>query len=116
MGDNFSPGLLEKLASLKADILIQDELNHPSLFWMNDRLRKRRGPGNRYPIISIAHHLRSSERRPAWQNAIARKVERYLHSGTDSFNSQATAGRSKAWLARAWVIRPVSSLTLQGTG
>lgn len=92
MGDNFSPGLLEKLASLKADILIQDELNHPSLFWMNDRLRKRRGPGNRYPIISIVHHLRSSERRPAWQNAIARKVERRYLRSVDGFifNSQTT--------------------------
>jgi glycosyltransferase involved in cell wall biosynthesis len=92
LADNFSPGLLERLASLKADVLLQDELNHPSLFWMNDRLRKRRGSGNRYPIVSIVHHLRSSERSTVWQNAIARRVEgRYVRS-VDGFifNSQTT--------------------------
>jgi glycosyltransferase involved in cell wall biosynthesis len=94
IGDNFSPRLLEKLARLKADVLLQDELNHPSLFWMNDRLRKRKGPLSGYPIVSIVHHLRSSERRPVWQNSIARQVElRYLRS-LDGFifNSQTTRG------------------------
>jgi len=67
------------------DLLIQDELNHPSLLSANSRPR-------RYPIISLVHHLRSSEQRPAWQNWFYRVVEkRYLNS-VDGFifNSQTT--------------------------
>jgi glycosyltransferase involved in cell wall biosynthesis len=67
------------------DLLIQDELNHPSLLSANGR------PHN-YPIISLVHHLRCSEQRPAWQNWFYRLVEkRYLES-VDGFifNSQTT--------------------------
>ena len=56
------------------DILIQDELNHPSLIFAN------RGP-HPYPIISLVHHLRCSELRPRWQNALYRIIEKqYLQS------------------------------------
>ncbi|MBL7943358.1 MAG: hypothetical protein JNM00_11355, partial [Flavobacteriales bacterium] len=54
--DNFTFKLPSDL-----DILIQDELNHPSL------IRSNRYP-NPYPIISLVHHLRCSELRPKWQN------------------------------------------------
>jgi len=67
------------------DLLIQDELNHPSLISANSRPRQ-------YPIISLVHHLRCSEQRPAWQNWLYRLVEmRYLNS-VDGFifNSQTT--------------------------
>ena len=67
------------------DLLIQDELNHPSLIFAN------RGK-HPYPIISLVHHLRSSELRPKWQNAFYRLVEKqYLESvGGFIFNSQTT--------------------------
>jgi glycosyltransferase involved in cell wall biosynthesis len=56
------------------DILIQDELNHPSL------LRANAGP-HPYPVVSLVHNLRSAEPRPAWQNAVYRWIEaRYLRS------------------------------------
>jgi glycosyltransferase involved in cell wall biosynthesis len=81
LADNFSfclpPGL---------DVLIQDELNHPSLLAAN-----RSKP---YPVVSLVHHLRCSEQRPAWQNWFYRMVEeRYLQS-VDGFifNSQTTRG------------------------
>jgi glycosyltransferase involved in cell wall biosynthesis len=67
------------------DILIQDELNHPSLIFAN------RGK-HPYPIISLVHHLRCSELRPKWQNTLYRIVEkRYLES-VDGFifNSETT--------------------------
>lgn len=66
------------------DVLIQDELNHPSLIFAN-----RRKP---YPVVSLVHHLRCSELRPVWQNWFYRIVEkRYLHS-VDGFifNSRTT--------------------------
>ena len=67
------------------DLLIQDELNHPSLLAANSRPHP-------YPIISLVHHLRCSELRPDWQNWFYRLVEkRYLNS-VDGFifNSQTT--------------------------
>ena len=67
------------------DILIQDELNHPSLIFPN------RGK-HPYPVISLVHHLRCSELRPNWQNTFYRWVERkYLRSvGGFIFNSRTT--------------------------
>ncbi len=82
LGDNIHfrlpPGL---------DLLIQDELNHPSLLAANR-------PPHPYPIISLVHHLRCSEHRPAWQNTLYQMVEkRYLRS-VDGFifNSATTRG------------------------
>ncbi len=73
------------------DLLIQDELNHPSLLFAN-RCPRPPAPDRGYPVISLVHHLRSSEQRPAWQNWFYRLVEkRYLES-VDGFifNSQTT--------------------------
>lgn len=69
------------------DIIIQDELNHPSLISAN----RERHP---CPVVSLVHHLRCSEQRPGWQNFFYRLVEtRYLRS-VDGFifNSQTTRG------------------------
>lgn len=67
------------------DILIQDELNHPSLIFAN----RGRHP---YPIISLVHHLRCSERRPEWQNVFYRWVEQKYLRSVDGFifNSRTT--------------------------
>lgn len=79
LGDNLRfrlpPGL---------DLLIQDELNHPSLLAAN-----RTKP---YPIISLVHHLRCSELHPAWQNICYRAIERSYLRSVDGFifNSQTT--------------------------
>jgi glycosyltransferase involved in cell wall biosynthesis len=73
------------------DLLIQDELNHPSLLSANRRPHPP-APEREYPIISLVHHLRCSEQRPAWQNWFYRLIEkRYLES-VDGFifNSQTT--------------------------
>ena len=69
------------------DILIQDELNHPSL------IRANRKP-HPYPIISLVHHLRCSELRPKWQNDFYRMVERKYLQSVDGFifNSETTKG------------------------
>jgi glycosyltransferase involved in cell wall biosynthesis len=69
----------------KLDILIQDELNHPSLLVANTQR-------STYPVISLVHNLHSSEQRPAWQNAIYRKIEKLYLNSVDGFifNSDAT--------------------------
>ena len=85
---NYAAHLLDNLTfrlPQNLEILIQDELNHPSLIFANQ--------GNHpYPIISLVHHLRCSELRPKWQNVFYRWIEkRYLQS-VDGFifNSRTT--------------------------
>ncbi len=67
------------------DILIQDELNHPSLLAANRRPHP-------YPIVSLVHHLRCSELRPKWQNDFYRIVEKQYLKSVDGFifNSKTT--------------------------
>ena len=69
------------------DILIQDELNHPSLISANGRKHP-------YPILSLVHHLRCSELRPKWQNILYGWVEKKYLRSVDGFifNSKTTAG------------------------
>jgi glycosyltransferase involved in cell wall biosynthesis len=88
LADNLSPTLYRRLSDGSLDVLLQDELNHASLFWVNRRLRAQVG----YPIVAIVHHLRCSEVRPAWQNRLYRWVERRYLSTVDGFifNSQTT--------------------------
>jgi Glycosyl transferase 4-like domain len=88
LGDNVSPELYRRLRRTPFDVLLQDELNHPSLFWLNQRLRRY----VRYPIVTIVHLLRCSEPRPAWQNRLYRWVERRYLVGLDGlvFNSRTT--------------------------
>ena len=80
--DNFSFRLPANI-----DILIQDELNHPSLITANQKPHP-------YPVVSLVHHLRSSELRPKWQNDLYRMVEKKYLQSVDGFifNSQTTMG------------------------
>ena len=80
--DNFSFRLPKGL-----DILIEDELNHPSLIWAN-------GEKHPYPVISLVHHLRCSELRPQWQNDFYRVIEKKYLRSVDGFifNSKTTEG------------------------
>ena len=85
---NFSLDLTQQMQSTRFDVLLQDELNHPSLWIFNRRLRRQRNA----PIVSIVHHLRSSEQRPAWQNWFYRQIERAYLLSVDGFvfNSRTT--------------------------
>ncbi|HET6594827.1 MAG TPA: glycosyltransferase family 4 protein [Anaerolineales bacterium] len=69
------------------DILIQDELNHPSLVFAN----RGRHP---YPVISLVHHLRGSERRPEWQNMFYRWVEKKYLQSVDGFIFNSTTTKT----------------------
>ena len=66
-------------------LIIEDELNHPSLLFAN----RRQHP---YPVISLVHHLRCSELRPKWQNDLYRVVEKKYLQSVDGFifNSKTT--------------------------
>ncbi|MCC6456426.1 MAG: glycosyltransferase family 4 protein [Caldilineaceae bacterium] len=79
---------VRKIACSRYDLLLQDELNHPSLFILNPLLRTLTAS----PIVSIVHHLRSSEDHPALWLPIYRTVERRYLRSVDGFifNSQTT--------------------------
>lgn len=75
--DNFSPGFNRRLERLDCEVLLQDELIHPSFFRLNPRLRRRL----RCPIIALVYHLRANEAHPPWRRRFYRWVEqRYLRS------------------------------------
>jgi glycosyltransferase involved in cell wall biosynthesis len=96
--DNLRTNLTQQVEEARLDLLLEDELNHPSLVFLNQGLRKRAG----IPIVSIVHHLRCSELRSAWQNACYAAIERTYLGGVDGFvfNSRATA-RSVQRLTRS---------------
>ena len=79
--DNLSRGLTRRLLYTRFDVLIQDELVHPSSFWLNRRFR----PRITYPIVALAHHLRCREQRPALQNHIYKLVEQSYLNSVDAF-------------------------------
>lgn len=88
LGDNLSSDWRRRLRDTQVDILLQDELNHPSLAWINQELRRHVD----YPIVSIVHHLRASENHPLWIKWLYRLVERRYLRSVDAFifNSHTT--------------------------
>ncbi len=88
LAHNLDRGWVEQIVRLKLDLLLQDELNHPSLVGLNVALRKRVA----YPMISIVHHLRGSEQHPGGLSWLYRKIERQYLRSVDGFvfNSQTT--------------------------
>jgi glycosyltransferase involved in cell wall biosynthesis len=83
------------------DVLIQDELNHPSLLAAN-------AGQPAYPIISLVHHLRCSEQHPPVLRLIYAAIEkRYLRS-VDGFifNSNTTrqAVQDLASVGKPWLV------------
>ncbi len=84
--DALSRGLRRQLTSANVDVMLQDELNHPSLFRVN------RAVHGRWPIISIVHHLRVSELRAQWKNRIYGVIEHSYLRSVDGFvfNSETT--------------------------
>lgn len=68
---------LDLLSSHQFDLIIQDELAHPSLVRVNHHVRDRLG----LPLIGLIHHLRCSEDHPKLINMLYRYVEQlYLNT------------------------------------
>jgi glycosyltransferase involved in cell wall biosynthesis len=83
--ENTPPKRTEVRTPSQFDIVIQDELNHPSLIAANAKKHP-------YPVVSLVHHLRCSELRPRWQNNFYRVVEKKYLQSVDGFifNSKTT--------------------------
>ena len=70
--DSLDPRFREQL-DVAVDVMLQDELAHPSLIGHNPQLS--------YPIVSVVHHLRSSE--PRQLTPLYRELERRYLSTVD---------------------------------
>ena len=79
--DNVSPRFRDRLR-VDVDVMLQDELAHPSLLLANRDLP--------YPVVSVVHHLRASE--PRRLSPLYRAVERRYLATVDGVvcNSAAT--------------------------
>lgn len=70
--DNFDRKWQQQLLNAKLDVLIQDELNHPSLVGFNSSLRQQVD----YPLVSLLHLLRCTEPHSAVTTPFYKAVER----------------------------------------
>lgn len=91
---NWDRALLKKIIASDLDVLIQDELNHASLFLINKKLKKHSST----PIIALVHHLRLSEEPSS--GIISQWIEKLYLRSVDSFlvNSTATARSLAPWI------------------
>lgn len=105
LADNLSNDLWQRLRSARLDVLLQDELNHPSLLRLNRRLRGRVP----YPVVSIVHHLRSSEPHAPGAHEFYRWIEKRFLASVDAFicNSETTRRAVCAALDRAELPRSI---------
>ena len=86
--DNWSSALRSDLLAGPYDILLQDELNHPSLFHTNRSLQK----NTSIPIIAIVHQVLCRQPRNGLLNRIYQAIEKRYFESVDAmiFNSDTT--------------------------
>ena len=70
--DNFSLKLFSQLESTGYDLLLQDELTHPSLRWINRRLKMI----GHLPVVAIVHQVLCRQPRNGLLNRLYEAVER----------------------------------------
>ena len=92
LADNAARSLRTRLGGRRYNVLVQDELNHPSLVLTNRRLRRDGG----CPIVSIVHILRVDERPDARLGAMYAAVERRYLRGVDAAVFSCSAVRASA--------------------
>lgn len=86
LAQNLDHILAKQIDNSGLDILLQDELNHPSLFYLNRRWK------GKIPLVGIVHHLRVSEWHPGWTKPLYRLIEHVYLNSLDGmiFNSRTT--------------------------
>ena len=83
-----SPRLCRRLLAGGFDVLLQDELCHPSLLFVNRRLRQQHGP----TLVALVHQVLCDEPRHPWHNKLLAVAERRYLASVDGFihNSETT--------------------------
>jgi len=93
LGDNFRSACVEQILAAKLDILIQDEMAHPSLVWLNRRL-------GGLPVVTLVHLFTAFDQHPWYSAWFYRAIERrYLTSVQGLIaNSQTTLAQARELL------------------
>ena len=96
--DNFSSPLRDRLLKSGFDVLLEDELNHPSLFLLNGWLHTK----TKIPIIGIVHHLRINEKHSKLLLPVYRVIEKKYLTSLDGVicNSKTTRQSVENLLSR----------------
>ncbi|MGM0590607.1 MAG: glycosyltransferase family 4 protein [Halobacteriota archaeon] len=86
VGHNASGRLRRRLETAEVDLLLVDELCHPSLAALVHSVEMN------YPLVAIVHHLRSDEPRSRVERELTRRLERRFLAGVDAavYNSETT--------------------------
>jgi glycosyltransferase involved in cell wall biosynthesis len=86
--ENFSSVALDRMADPGTDMILQDEWCHPSLFYLNRRLRRR----TTIPLVAIVHQARCDIPAPGWRRRLLSLCERPYLDSVDGFvfNSEST--------------------------
>lgn len=94
--DNFSNGCLQIIINANIEILIEDAMVHPSLFWLNRRISQQLG----IPLIALLHLLSSYEQHPVYIGWFYRAIERGYLQTVNGFiaNSQTTLNQLQTLL------------------
>lgn len=92
LADNLGSRCLKQIAAANLDILIQDELVHPSVLRLNRRLD--------IPVVTLVHLLTSFDRHPCYSHWFYRSIERrYLGSVAGLIaNSETTQAQARELL------------------
>jgi len=99
LSNNFHRYWLTRLIDMKVDLLIQDELVHPSVFRLNRQLSAR----VEYPIIALVHLLNAYDQHPFYSNWFYRMTERGYLQSVDGMilNSQCTLQQTRELLGQS---------------
>jgi glycosyltransferase involved in cell wall biosynthesis len=92
MALNFQPQKLAARMPDNLDLLLQDELCHPSLIRFNGS----RG-GRPYPVVTVVHQVLCDEPRAPWQNRLLRRTEKRFLDGVDGFIFNSGNTRETVW-------------------
>ena len=97
--DNVSRSLVRRLEGARFDVLLQDELNHPSLVGTNRRFRKR----STCPVVAVVHVLRVDEFGGSPLRPLYATVERCYLAGVDAaiFCCEATRAAAEGLVGRS---------------
>ena len=84
--DNYLNQRVIDLLKMPFDLLLQDALTHPSLFWINRKLKN----VSNFPIVTIVHQVLCLQPRRRPQNQFYRMIEKRYFESVDGyiFNSK----------------------------
>ncbi len=105
--DNTDPRIARRIARAGPfDLLLQDELAHPSLVATNRQLRARLD----CPLVGIVHHLRADETTGPWRRAFAATERRYIQT------LDAVVANSEPTLESVRALAPVEGIVAPPAG